>query len=240
LAPLTHVSSLVSGFSNRVLDLLYPPRCVVCSREGAWLCDVCQDRFIPLGPSVSGRCGIPLPPGSLCARCQTHALDIESIRSVYRFEGELRDTLHEFKYNGVRVLAHPLGDLMGGYMIGHPAPVDIIVPVPLHTKRQRSRGYNQSALLARGLSRVIGKPVAMRALVRRRETAPQVSLGAEERRTNVEDAFVCVNDTLQDKDVVLIDDVCTTGATLEACAVALHEAGARSVHALTLARAVAM
>ncbi|MCJ7737376.1 MAG: ComF family protein [Anaerolineae bacterium] len=159
---------------------------------------------------------------------------------MYRFEGALRDTLHEFKYNGMRVLAHPLGYLLGRHLDQHPVPVDTIIPVPLHARRLRSRGYNQSALLARDLGGASGKPVVMRSLVRQRETAPQVSLGPAARRANVQDAFVCINDALQARDVLLVDDVCTTGATLEACAVALHEVGAKSVRALTLARAIAV
>ncbi len=240
MAALTSLSSLLSGFAKRVIDLLYPPQCVICSRGCVWLCAACRDSFILLGSSVCDRCGVPLVTGPLCARCQTHPLHIDSIRSVYRFEGKLRDTLHEFKYNGLRVLARPLGDLMGRQMDEYPVPVDAIVPVPLHPRRRRSRGYNQSALLAHDLGRLIGKPVVVRSLVRQRETVPQVSLGAAERRANVRDAFVCSNDVLQDRDVLLVDDVCTTGATLEACGVALHKVGAKSVHALTLARTVAV
>ena len=239
MAAPTSLSSLLFGVANRALDLLYPPQCVICSRGCVWLCAACRDSFTLLGSSVCVRCGVPLTPGTLCTRCQTHPLDIDSIRSVYQFEGKLRDTLLEFKYSGLRVLAHPLGDLMGRQMEKYPVPVDTVVPVPLHARRHRSRGFNQSALLAHHLGRVIGKPVVLRSLVRQRETAPQVSLGAAERRANVQDAFVCINDALQDRDLLLVDDVCTTGATLEACGVALRKVGAKSIHAFTLARTVA-
>jgi ComF family protein len=123
------------------------------------------------------------------------------------------------------------------YWRQHPMPTDIVVPVPLHATRLRERGYNQAALLAREMAQRAKLAVDERTLVRRRATAPQVKLSARERRENVHDAFCCRDDGLVDKRVLLIDDVCTTGATLEACAVALHKSGSHSVQALTLARA---
>jgi len=117
-------------------------------------------------------------------------------------------------------------------------PADVLVPVPLHTARLRERGYNQAALLAREMSRRVGLAVDEQTLVRQRATAPQVELDAAQRRENVRDAFHCSGNGLAGKRVLLIDDVCTTGATLEACAIALYDEGeARGVQALTLARA---
>ena len=116
-------------------------------------------------------------------------------------------------------------------------PADVVVPVPLHTARLRERGSNQAALLAREMARRVGLVVEEQTLVRWRVTAPQVELDARQRKENVRDAFRCSGDALAGKQVLLIDDVYTTGATLEACAVALYEGGARDVRALTLARA---
>ena len=113
---------------------------------------------------------------------------------------------------------------------------DVIIPVPLHAARLTERGYNQSALLARILSREVGVPIDETALVRAKATQQQATLNALERRKNVEDAFAC-RGNVTSKHVVLVDDVCTTGSTLEACAVALRAAGAASVWAFTLARA---
>jgi len=112
-----------------------------------------------------------------------------------------------------------------------------MVPVPLHRARRRRRGFNQAALLAEALSEKIGVSVDIGTLVRHRPTAAQVGLDAEERTRNVRDAFRCVTGRAEGKVVLLIDDVCTTGSTLEACAVALREGGAKSVKAMTLARA---
>jgi ComF family protein len=116
-------------------------------------------------------------------------------------------------------------------------PVDVLVPVPLHATRLRERGYNQAALLAREMARRVGLAVDERSLVRQRATASQVDLNVKQRKENVRAAFRCSGNGLVGKHVLLIDDVCTTGATLEACAMALCEGGARSVQALTLARA---
>jgi len=228
----------VFDLPNQLFNLLFPPHCVICNCGGAWLCADCQEQFAPVGPPVCECCGDPVASGRLCLRCQAKPLAIDGVRSVYQFEGTLRDTLHEFKYNGMKILAHPLGRLMGDYVRLNPVSVDVVVPVPLHRRRLRQRGYNQSALLAREVARGHGLPMDTMSLVRQRETAPQVSLGASERRTNVQGAFVCITGALREKNVLLIDDVCTTGSTLEACAAALYQAGVVSVHALTLARAV--
>jgi len=145
--------------------------------------------------------------------------------------------MHWFKYRGRAVLAEPLGELMATYWEQHPMPVDSVAPVPLHAARLRERGYNQAALLACEMARRTGLAVEDHTLIRQRATASQVKLDARKRRENVRDAFYCSGDDLAGKRVLLIDDVCTTGATLEACAVALYAGGARSVQALTLARA---
>jgi ComF family protein len=126
---------------------------------------------------------------------------------------------------------------MTEYWSSHPIPVDVLVPVPLHKNRLRERGFNQAAMLAHQLSKQVHLAVDEETLVRQRATASQVDLDTEERKRNVHDAFRCTTNALADRRVLLIDDVCTTGATLEACAVALEDRGTRCVQALTLARA---
>jgi len=221
---------------GQLLDLILPPRCVGCRRVGEWLCSRCLDQAPFIEPPFCARCGDMVVGEGLCARCRTSPLQIERIRSVVYFEGMFRETIHWLKYRGRTALAEPLGSLMATYWMQHPMPADALVPVPLHAARLRERGYNQAGLLAREMARWTGLVVDERTLIRWRATAPQVELNAGQRRENVCGAFRCSDGSLDGKQVLLIDDVCTTGATLEACAVALYEGGARGVQALTLAR----
>jgi ComF family protein len=225
------------GLRSQFLDVLLPPRCVGCGRVGVWLCTQCLSQISLVEPPFCARCGDAVVADGLCARCRTSPLQIECIRSVAYFEGVLREAVHRLKYRGVTALADPLGGLMAGCWTQHPMPADVVVPVPLHAARLRERGYNQAALLAREVARRVGLAVDEKTLVRRRATIPQVELSASQRKENVRNAFLCCGNSLSGKQVLLVDDVCTTGATLEACAVALYEGGARGVRALTLARA---
>ena len=183
-------------------------------------------------------CGDAIVSGELCTRCQVSPLRIAGIRSAVYFDGVLREAVHRLKYRGCTALAQPLGDLMVVYWGQHPVLADVVVPVPLHAARLRERGYNQAALLARQMAAQVGLPVDEHTLTRHRATPPQVELNATQRMENVRDAFRCTDGGLAGKRVLLVDDVCTTGATLDACAVALYDEGrARTVWALTLARA---
>jgi ComF family protein len=166
---------------------------------------------------------------------------IDGIRSVFRLEGGVREAIHQFKYKNRHALTLILARLMADYWHAHPLlPVDFLMPVPLHPARQRERGYNQSELLARALSSMIGVPLVTTGLRRVRHTRPQMSLNAADRRPNVRGAFVYQSpggSPIRGRRIVVIDDVCTTGSTLEACSVALKEAGASTVWGFTLARA---
>ena len=222
------------GLRSQCLDLLFPPRCIRCRQVGAWLCAECLNQTPRLEASFCARCGSTIADG-LCKRCRTPPLQIECIRSVVYSEGVLREAIHRFKYRGLTALAEPLGGLMAAYWVQHPMPTDVVVPVPLHAARLRERGYNQAALLACEMARRVGLAVDGQTLNRQRATAPQVELDASQRRENVRDAFRCSGNALSGKQVLLVDDVCTTGSTLEACALALYEGGAHAVRALTLA-----
>lgn len=152
-------------------------------------------------------------------------------------DGAIRQAIHRLKYNNLRALAPELSALLADYLSTTPIPAQALVPVPLHPKRERERGYNQSALLARGLGERTGLPVVAGCLRRVRDSPPQARASrAVDRRQQVADAFVCTNDSLKGVQVLLIDDVSTTGATLDSCARTLKTAGAASVWGLTLAR----
>ncbi len=237
----------LESFKNAVVDLLFPPHCVACHRFGAWLCAECQGGIETISPPVCLRCGLPSPhpptvdpSTSICSSCQKDLPRLDGLRAYAFHNGPLRQAIHEFKYRDLRDLAVPLGRLMAdgwAALTPHTLDPDVIVPVPLHPSRQRQRGYNQAALLSRELGALLQRPVVEGVLVRIRATAPQVDLSVQERRKNVRDAFRCTGRDLAEVQVLLVDDVCTSGSTLESACAALRESGTSSVWAYTLARA---
>lgn len=226
----------LSAAGEALLDLFFPPRCPGCGRVGSTFCDACLARIeLPAAPACI-RCGHPQDTEQLCPTCRETPSQLDRITASAIFAHPLRDAIHELKYNNGRSLARPLGVRMAAAWRQGNLAADVIIPVPLHTARQAERGYNQAALLARIVSQEVGVPIGETALVRAKATQQQALLKAVERRENVRDAFACRGD-VRGKHVVLVDDVCTTGSTLEACAAALRASGAASVCAFTLARA---
>lgn len=221
-----------------LLALLFPERCAGCGQVGSLFCDECRRKIEFVVPPLCPLCGYPSSENHLCHRCQQSPLLIDGIRSVAFFEGPLRPAMHALKYRGLRSAAVPLADLMIAHWRREPLPADVIVPVPLHRHRLRERGYNQSDLLAHDLGAAIGLPVRQDLLLRTKATPSQVKLDASERKKNVAGAFQSPkSEAVAGRRVLLIDDVCTTGATLESCSLALRQAGAQSVWAFTLGRA---
>ena len=220
-----------------LLDLFFPPRCPGCGRVGSTFCDACLARIEPPPAPACIRCGHPAETDDLCPTCLETPSHLDRIASSAIFAHPLRDAIHDLKYNDGRSLARPLGARMAASWQQGGFTADLIMPVPLHAARLAERGYNQAALLARVLSQGVGVPIDETAIVRQKATLQQAMLKAVERRENVKDAFAACRSDLTGKNIALIDDVCTTGSTLEACAQALRAAGAASVWAFTLARA---
>jgi ComF family protein len=219
-----------------MIDLLFPPRCGGCQTAGSLWCEACRAAVKPIEPPCCEKCGEPSVSDQLCANCRAHPLQIEKIRSVALFEGVLRQAIHRFKYERLASMAEPFGEMLAVYWRAELISADWLIPVPLHPSRERDRGYNQSDLLARQLARRVNVPFSGRGLRRTRATAVQMTLNAAQRRENVAGAFECVESRVRGARVVIVDDVATTGATLEACAQAVLKAGAASVMGLTLAR----
>jgi ComF family protein len=219
------------------LDLFFPQWCVGCGKEGVLVCPACAQSLPIVAPPLCPLCGLSQPSGVLCPNCISWQASIDGIRAPFRFEGTVRQAVHQLKYRNIRSLSEPLAHLLIEYVNRHPVPGDVLVPVPLHTKRVKERGYNQSALLAAELGKLSGLPIVDDSLERRVATSPQARTATvDERRKNVSDAFVCRDQRLRDRQVILIDDVSTSGATLNACASALKQSGAASVWGLTVAR----
>ncbi len=221
------------------LDLLFPQWCVGCGKEGDFLCYSCRQSLPRIMPPLCPRCGRPQPSGMLCSGCVSWRAEIDGIRSPFRFDGVIRQAIHQLKYRNLRALALPLAGLQNDYLITNPVPAEVLVPVPLHQKRLRERGYNQSSLLANELGKLNNLPVVDGCLIRQRHAPPQARTSTvDERQSNVAGAFACHDLRLKDRQVLLIDDVSTSGATLDACAAVLKAAGATSVWGLVLAREI--
>lgn len=226
----------INYYLSRVVDFILPPRCVNCGRGGSLLCVTCQNQLKWLEEPLCRCCGEPIANGKLCLRCQRHPLSLDQLRAAVLFTGTIPKVIHRFKYNGTFGLAEPLGQIMVQGWKKWSKPIDAIMPIPLHTQRLQERGYNQSVLLARPLANCLNVTVDEKSLARIRQTKVQARLNAEERRKNVAQAFQ-VQANVQGLKILLIDDVCTTGATLDAAASALLAAGAEEVSAYCLARA---
>ncbi len=231
--------SQVRRLGDLTLDFLFPKTCLGCGKAGELLCARCRRSLPRIYPPICPRCGRPQASGVLCPSCVRRNSSIDGIRAPFRFGGTVREAVHQFKYKNLRILAKPLARLMCDYLSRDPLPADVLMPVPLRPKRLRDRGYNQSELLAKELSLLVHLPVSTGQLVRCKYTQPQAkTTSVEERQVNMTDAFACVENEMAGKHVLLIDDVSTSAATLDACAAALKSSGAASVWGLVLAREV--
>ena len=254
-------AAIAAGWGlDSLLAVLLAPTCPLCQTlldrpTHGLVCPPCWNTIPRLTPPVCDRCGDPLPSWRVistvcarCPRCRRTPSALDRGRAVGPYESTLRQLVHLFKYTRRHTLAAPLGALMRQHGTDLLADADCVIPVPLHPRRRRERGFNQAAELAAHL----GPPV-VHALRRTVATPPQTGLPAARRHRNVRGAFVPARPrsswmgwgrrgtrsvAVQGACVVLVDDVATTGATLEACARVLRGCGVREVRALTLARVV--
>jgi len=232
---------LANCIFDGILDLLFPPLCLVCGKSSeSYLCLECIKKINFIKPPFCRTCGIPLSEAeNQCNECCNREYFFEFARSVGIFDGILRDAVHAFKFDCKVMLAEPLGKLMAQHyaethLIG---TVDIVVPVPIHRFRMNERGFNQSVELSRIFCDYTSLRLEPNALVKSKKTCDQVGLPEEERFANIEGAFSVVEpDSIAGRRVLLIDDVFTTGATLNEAAKVLRGAGASAVYAYTLAR----
>jgi ComF family protein len=227
----------LAQITGMALNLLFPQKCLGCGIEGELICQICLQSLPRISHPVCPHCGRPQPSGIMCPACIRPKNAINGLRSPLKFEGVVREAVHQFKYKNLRLLARPLANIMAEYLIRYPLPADLLIPVPLHPRRLKERGYNQSALLAEELSKLANLSLADDLLIRTKYHLPQArTRNVGERLQNVKEAFACSSSKLKGKKILLIDDVSTSGATMEACAEALKSAGAESVWGLVLAR----
>jgi competence protein ComFC len=220
------------------IDWLYPPICAGCGKSGTRWCRTCQTQVFKLQDQICPRCGSYEPHGVLCVDCQGNSLPYEACLSWGLYSGPLREAIHRLKYQNDVGLAEALANHLIEVFLVTGWKIDFITAVPLGLKRRNQRGYNQSSLLALPLALAANVPFKPRAIARARETTSQVGLSAPLRKENVRGAFVARPSLVSNKAVLIIDDVTTTGATLNSCAQALLDGGAKQVYCLTLAKSM--
>ena len=231
------VQSAAGGFrtaSRSLAAALFPPRCAACGRPGAAVCQPCLATAEPLAHPQCRQCARPLTYGDQCARCRLEQRRVDHLYAAYAYTPPILQAVHRFKYANKRYLA---ADLAALAMSALPPDlqVDCVVPIPLAPSREHQRGYNQSQLLAAEVARRLRRPLDGAVLVRLRDTPPQTSLPRARRLSNVRGAFRALR-KLSGVRILLVDDVTTSGATIEAATRALRRRGALWVGALVLAR----
>ena len=227
----------MAGLAGRtLLDTLYPLECVGCGGSGKVICDTCAADLPKLAPPFCQMCATP---GDFvrCQRCAEGVRQFDGIRAPFHYAGVVRKAILALKYGGIRAAAPQLGDLLAGYLNDNPLPGDVLTAVPMHSRRRRERGYNQAELLAVRVAGVGNRRYDAGLLTRTRQVEPQAGIdSADQRAVNVAGSVaVSAGKDLNGAAIILVDDVATTGSTLESCATALKQAGAASVWCLTLA-----
>jgi competence protein ComFC len=224
-----------SGF-----DWLYPPRCAGCGQAGKRWCDHCMESVQVITPPVCPICGEKQQNDQVCARCVRSAPAYTAMRSWAAYAGPLRKAIQRVKFHRDIAMGEILSRPMVAYLKKLDWQFEMVLPVPISLARLAERGYNQVSLLARPIALGLERSYHSHALIKERETRSQVGLSAKERRENVRGAFRADSRVVNGKTVLVIDDITTTGSTLEECAQALVQAGARQVYGLTLARSMFM
>lgn len=221
-------------------DILFPPRCGGCDRWGERFCDHCAGSVIIIDGPLCLMCGDRLMTTSLltCQRCDSNKRNFDMLRSWAQYSGPLKKAIQKLKYKQdiglANYFAKPLKDLL----MSTRWQIDMITAVPLDRDRLLQRGYNQAALLSKSLTRHTGIPFEPDILIKRFPTKPQVGLSEEDRLSNVLNAFSSNPEKIKGKSVLVVDDVITTGATMDACSTALKTSGANVVYGISLARSL--
>ena len=224
---------------RKILDIFYPRCCPVCQKilkdQRRMICPECEKKLRPIGHPRCYKCGKPIEEGEYCKDCQKHTHIFDQGRGIFVYDGIMRRSVTRYKYYGCR----EYGDFYAKAMyrdawknLNQWKP-DLIVPVPIHKSKERLRGFNQAAYLAERLSCYTGIPVDTDLVQKVVKTKSQKKLNAMQRRKNLEKAFL-VTKNIRGKDILVIDDVYTTGSTIDAMAGCLRKRGAKNIYFLTV------
>jgi len=241
----------MTGIVNRILDWVYPPVCVSCrallplNESARFLCSLCLAGFLRIKPPVCKKCGNPVDSAAdVCEYCAGRLYYIEGNHSAFFYDEQMRGVIHNMKFRADRRAAVGLGQLWGacaeGGLFEIPAEYKsaALVPLPMHKKKRNERGFDQAEIMAGALADVFSLPME-KALIRANDTPPQAGLSPNKRIENVRGAFVVDGKIFEKgKRYIIIDDIFTTGASVNECAKTLISAGSEAVFALTLAKSV--
>jgi len=232
------------ALTSKILNILYPSKCPVCGSTSdvfghSPICALCWSKIKRYtGPSCR-TCAMPFSSeySMICGHCMKKAPPFSRVINYGLYEGVLAEAINLLKFHGLKRLSKPLGRLL--LSLPDLPEMDGIAPVPLNIKRLRERGFNQSLLIAKVISKVKGVPLLMDILLKKKETPPQIGLSAKERLLNLKNSFE-VKGNIKGLRLFLVDDVMTTGATVTECSKEIMKAGAKEVIVLTLARSSMM
>jgi competence protein ComFC len=240
--------AVLEYFFQGFVSLVYPPYCLICQKSltnrslNEVLCPECSSKIRLNIPPFCPKCSRHLgkdPNYARCNSCQIFEQQFDFAWSACLYTDPLKDLIHSYKYHQKTLLRHTFSNLITGFIHRYNFDInqfDLIVPIPLHNTRLRERGYNQSELLAKNLSKKFNISLSINNLIRTRNTQTQTKLGQKERWTNIHQAFKIKNLKLfEGKNILLVDDLLTTGATASEAASALKESGANKVGVVTLA-----
>ena len=237
----------IKNIVNKVLDVIYPKNltCVFCGDEifdenRYCTCKNCKESLPTIFGKICEKCGEPLENmASFCENCKNGKHFYTKSRSAFVYEGCVSSGILNFKFHNGQYYSKPFANYLADLYKDQKYNCDLIIPVPIHVTRLKERGYNQSELLAKDLGEIINLPVDTKSLTKVKKTKNQAELDFKQRHSNLEKAFKVTNKKqIKDKIILLIDDVYTTGSTIDECAKELTKAGAKSVYALTIAHAV--
>jgi len=221
-----------------IIDWIFPPACGGCERQGVRWCSDCREKVREISPPICDCCGRPLLANGICLPCRNSPLLCRSVRSWAIYEGPVRDVILQLKYRRDIGLGETIANHLIKIYLQTGWNVNSVVPVPLGKARKAQRGYNQAELLAKPLALSLGLEYIPEAISRVRETRSQTDLTYIQRRENVVDAFRADRSLVSERKVLIVDDVTTSGSTLDACAKAIKNENSKEVYGLTVARAI--
>ena len=233
----------INSMKKQVLDLIFPRRCPLCddvlpvfevNQRDTYICPECKKKLKIVKEPVCKKCGKPMERerAVYCLDCEKKRHDFIQGNAVFEYQGDLQRALYRFKYANRREYA----DFYGAAAAAQyekwmkQKKIQAIVPIPLHKKKQKKRGYNQAELFAKVLGKQVGIPVRTDLLIREKSTIPQKELNEAERKNNLKNAFKITENIVQLSYILLVDDIYTTGSTIDAAAATLKEAGCREVY----------